>query len=446
MNSVKVNIRAITIERSHFEKLNDIEKNHIFDSENIKNSYKIFSGQAAGICYAPDNYMSDLIQNEDAALRRAKFNSKSGHYSVFDHAHITIDIECSKALALVLNSTRLYSTSEKSARYTKMQLSDSEKEIYDWWKNKFEEIIKLYYDNLSDKDVEKLAMENARYLTSVFTPTIMEFTVPYSRAILLIEWLDQLSSFINNTIEYNEDTEKNDQFDAAFSYYIPLAKECTDMANEIRKALNEDIENPTLRDHKDIGIKFFTDITKARYSEPTTKVSKVSEYYGDIYKSKYKASLASIAQIERHRTIHVEISFPDQLSKNSCYVPSIIKGTPLEDKWKNTYVDLVRSGIIPQCTLVEVIEMGLLSDFILKCKERLCARTQLETTEIVTNQVEHFLANIDNITDPYNIYNLEAMKNKSDNSDEKVVTRCKMHNYICNEPCNRIKSNYKRLI
>ena len=46
----------------------------------------------------------------------------------------------------------------------------------------------------------------------------MEFTVPYSRAILLIEWLDQLSSFINNTIEYNEDTEKNDQFDVVLNY------------------------------------------------------------------------------------------------------------------------------------------------------------------------------------------------------------------------------------
>ncbi len=446
MIETKVSVRAITVERSHFEKLSTLEREHMFYPKDISNAFKIFSGQAAGICYAPDNYMSDGIQNEEAALKRANFNSKSGHYSVFDHAHITFDIECSKALAMLLNSTRLYATSEKSARYTKMKLLDSEQVVYDWWVDKFKGLINVYYSNFKASEVEKLAMENARYLTSVFTPTVMEFTVPYSRAILLMQQLHDIQVYINETVRQYvaESHVDKDPCDASFTYFLPLGEECFDLSNKLRKVLNEDLYSPTLKNHKDMNIRFFTDLTKAMYSEPVTTASDISEYYGDIYKSKYKASLAAVAQIERHRTTHIEIAFPNKLSKDTCYVPPIIKGTPLEDKWKHTYVDLVGSGIVPQCTMVNVIEEGLLYDFILKCKERLCARTQLETTEIVTKQVEKFFANKKNISDACNIANLEALRSKDYN--EPVNIRCKMAGYKCNEPCNRQKSNYTRLI
>ena len=43
----------------------------------------ILAGKAAGICYMSDTYLSEGIQNKDAALKRANNCLKSGHTSVF---------------------------------------------------------------------------------------------------------------------------------------------------------------------------------------------------------------------------------------------------------------------------------------------------------------------------------------------------------------------------
>ena len=458
----EIKVRAITVEKSHYDKLTDEQKQSMFEPENIQEAYKIFSGQCAGICYMPDNYLSKGIQNEESAIKRSGNNAKSGHYSVYEHAHITFDIVCSKAMAMVLNSTRLYSTSEKSARYTKMTpKTEIETLKYDYWMDKFSKLIKIYYPNYSDKDIEKLAMENVRYLTSVFTPTTMEFTVPYSRAILIPQWLYDISEKIyaiyNNYLSSRGVT--NDSIEV---YYKELADECTLIATLIDNCINEHkiIEERTLKDHKDIGISFFTNLNNIHedvyrptkdnnssssiislFEDPVS----VKEHYGDTYISSYKASFASVAQIQRHRTCPVQISLPINITKNDCYVPPIIKGTPLEDEWKRDFISLVDNGVCPQATLLKVIEKGITSDFILKCKERLCARAQLETCHVVRDQVEKFYLNKDNIYEPRTKKDIEGMVNTFA-TDEKVRTRCCFPGYICNEPCDRVRSNYKRNI
>lgn len=456
----EIRVRAITVEKSHYDKLTDEQKQSMFEPENIQEAYKIFSGQCAGICYMPDNYLSKGIQNEESAIKRSGNNAKSGHYSVYEHAHITFDIVCSKAMAMVLNSTRLYSTSEKSARYTKMTpKTEIETLKYDYWMDKFGKLIKIYYPNYSDKDIEKLAMENARYLTSVFTPTTMEFTVPYSRAILIPQWLYDISEKIyaiyNNYLSSRGVT--NDSIEV---YYKELADECTLIATLINNCIGEHKAVETLKDHKDIGISLFTNLNNIREDvyRPTKNNDSsssiislfedpvdVKEHYGDTYISSYKASFASVAQIQRHRTCPIQISLPINITKNDCYVPPIIKGTPLEDEWKRDFISLVDNGVCPQATLLKVIEKGITSDFILKCKERLCARAQLETCHVVRDQVEKFYLNKDNIYEPGTKKDIEGMVNKF-TTDEKVRTRCCFPGYICNEPCNRVRSNYKRNI
>ena len=54
----------------------------ITNQDFIKKDSKIYAGKAAGICYMPDDYLSNGIQNEDKCLNRAEMNAKSGHYSV----------------------------------------------------------------------------------------------------------------------------------------------------------------------------------------------------------------------------------------------------------------------------------------------------------------------------------------------------------------------------
>lgn len=440
-----VKVRAITVEKSHYEKMSEENKALIFEPDHISTDFKIFSGQAAGICYMPDDYMSEGIQNEESALKRSGFNAKSGHYSVYEHAHITFDIQCSKAMAMVLNSTRLYATSEKSARYTKMKLSTIEQDIYNKWLDKFKNLIKIYFPTYKDSDVEKLAMENARYLTSVFTPTTMEFTVPYSRAIMIYLWLDRLAS----DIEFMKS--KDEKFGNSMIYrlyYDPLADEAYELSYEIRLAIGDQY-NTTLTDHKNIGIRFFSTINclsnnyDINIETDINNRLDINEYYGDVYVSKYIASFASVAQIQRHRTCPVEIEPIIKDNITSCYIPNIIKDTPLENEWITDYTYLVENAnIIPQATLLNVIERGLLCDFILKSKERLCARAQLETAEVVRDQAEKFADNYNNIADPRNREDINNMVN----IDNTVKTRCKFTGYTCNEPCNRVKSNYNRII
>ena len=73
---------------------------------------------------------------------------------------------------MILNNEKVYNTSEKSARYTKMQPSKEEKELYEKWIEIYKEICisAKISKNRRKKGSEKLAQENARYLISVFTP------------------------------------------------------------------------------------------------------------------------------------------------------------------------------------------------------------------------------------------------------------------------------------
>ena len=128
-----------------------------------------FSGKSAGICYLPDTMEKLFDESSEKTYKRASGTLKSGHHSVFGHPNYNLSLEgIPKILAIVLNNEKMYNTSEKSARYT------------------------------------KLAQENARYLISVFTPaTTMEYTTNFAQ-------LNYIIHFCENFI--NDDT-KNTQFD-----------------------------------------------------------------------------------------------------------------------------------------------------------------------------------------------------------------------------------------
>lgn len=82
---------------------------------------KLFSGKVAGVCYAKEGYRK--LENEDVekTKRRISMTMDNGHHSVYDHVTITLNLEnIPKILAMVLNNEHQYTTSEKSARYTKI--------------------------------------------------------------------------------------------------------------------------------------------------------------------------------------------------------------------------------------------------------------------------------------------------------------------------------------
>ena len=158
-------------------------------------------GMLAGICYMPNDFAS--LQSEEMlkTMKRANGTMKSGHHSVFEHYYLTLYLEnIPKLFAMLLNNEKVYTTSEKSARYTKMALKGIEKELYDKWCEKLEFLIKQKYGNQSyfdEKRIHKLAMENARYFTSVMTPTSMAYTVSFRQLNYLCGWLKEFEHSTN---------------------------------------------------------------------------------------------------------------------------------------------------------------------------------------------------------------------------------------------------------
>ena len=141
----------------------------------------ILSGKFGGTCYAKEGYETIKQQPVEKAIKRAENTAKNGHHSVYQHAMVTMEIQCSKILAMLLNSIGVSNTSEKSARYTKMKpQSELEEQLYYKWHDIFANLIKKEYaDKFTEKEIDKLAFENARYMISVFTPTSMVYSLPF---------------------------------------------------------------------------------------------------------------------------------------------------------------------------------------------------------------------------------------------------------------------------
>ena len=53
----------------------DIKVSQLFSADKVKRDMIIMAGKAAGICYMPDDYLSEGIQNNAKAIARASNNS-----------------------------------------------------------------------------------------------------------------------------------------------------------------------------------------------------------------------------------------------------------------------------------------------------------------------------------------------------------------------------------
>ena len=346
-----------------------------------------FSGRSAGICYLPDTVETLFNEPIEKTERRVNGNLKNGHHSVFGHPIYNLCLEgIPKILAMILNNEKLYNTSEKSARYTHMEPSDDEKELYEKWIEIYKKQILKTYPNFEEKKAKKLAQENARYLISVFTPaTIMEYTVDFRQLNYIIGW----------SKDYIENVEDN-----------PLSI-------KLKKALKEflyampDIEVEGLNS-KEKGRSFSLFAKRERYEE-----------FGENYSTNYKASFAELAQAQRHRTIYYEFCFTKE---PEFFIPPIIKGTELEKEWINDITSL--KGNFPQGMLININERGTIENFVLKCMERLCGAAQLEIMQQTKKTMDKYM---NEVKDKPELYNYLLPYSKG--------ARCTFPHWKCNSPC-----------
>lgn len=360
-------------------------------TENLsnKNDFNHLSGLLAGICYMPTNFDKLKNQTEEKILKRSDITKKNGHHSVFEHEYITFVLtDVPKLFAMVLNNQKTFVTSEKSARYTVMETNEDENILYNKWKKIFTELIQNKYKTspyFTEKRIDKLAMENARYMISIYTNTTMAYTVSYRQLNYLYSWLQDLK----------KDT----------SEYIIKLKPCIDEFCEAIKQLNF-IDEDLINDGKNREISLFEKCPR-------------KEYFGAVYSTNYKGSWASFAQAQRHRTINYEISIP--LIKEF-YVPKLIKNN---EKLKQMWLDDLKSieHLHPQAELININERSLPEYFILKAKERLCTAAQLEVMEQTKKTLEKY---IDQCQDSYVKLQLLTINNGA---------RCVDNNYNCKQPC-----------
>lgn len=420
--------------------------------------FNILSGKAAGVCYMPDDYLSEGIQNIDSAIKRADNTAKNGHISVFEHCYITMVLELNKALAMVLNSLGVYTTSEKSARYTKfIPQTDKELNLYNKWLDIIQRKILDEYPWIDDealskklckimgvkytkvvyngsisqlkddewleeeftkikKDITlpsyKLAQENARYMISVFTPTVMEYTVSYRQ-------LSNICDLFDTFLKSHDKTE----FSNRLKPYVEK------LNNEFKEILKLDEETLThFKSNKNQHLRFIESSTVSSLDPLVVEnITSKKESIGDSYTISYKGSLAMLAQAQRHRTIRYSM-FLDKATE--FYVPAIISKNGLEKEWLEDLKEI--SDVFPQATLVRITEQGIFEDFALKCKERLCGRAQLEIMKQTIESLNKFVKNGFNLNCTNRLLLVNMLDRKNDMC---AVPRCCFSDYECNETC-----------
>lgn len=354
-----------------------------------------FSGTEAGFCYMPEDVDTLLNEEEIKTIKRAKGTMKSGHHSVFGHPTYNFALEeIPKIMAMILNNEKVYQTSEKSARYTRMKPSKEEANLYEKWIEIYKkEIDKVYPIVEGEKPekrelaVTKKAQENARYLISIFTPaTSMGHTLDFRQLNYLIHWAEKYIA-----------EEENTEF------------------NKLLKPVLEDFTK-TFEKYKVDGLN--TDTKERKFSLFADRTR--DEEWGENYCTNYLGTFSQLAQAQRHRTLSYEITF---LNEHKYYIPPIIRGTELEKEWLKDISSLEK--YYPQGMLVQINERGTVENFVLKCKERLCGEAQLEIALQTADTMKKYLENTKNIKP--NVYEYLLKYSKG--------ARCTFTGFKCLKPC-----------
>lgn len=351
----------------------------------------LLAGHEAGICYMREDFDTILHEPRTRTMGRVRGTVGSGHHSVSGHPSYNLVLEgLPKIIAMLLNNENDYNTSEKSARYTKMLTSPEEQVIYEKWIEIFKKLISEKYAQIEEKTVEKLAMENARYFISVFTPaTTMGYTVDLRQINYLIGFCDKM---------YEKPSD-----DPFMELLKPWLKELADM---FRGAFNVD----GLRDNKGREFSLFA----RRFRKETVDENYCVNYYG---------TFSQLAQAQRHRSLYYEMMIP-QLDKVEFYVPPIIEDEGLRAEYLADMESLKHR--YPQGMLIHINERGTIEKFCAKCCERLCGAAQREICIQTEKTLQRLMAGA--IEGDYPEVFAELMHYDGE-------TKCQFGYYVCDRPC-----------
>lgn len=355
-------------------------------SDNLKNQSLEYGAKFANVCYSEKEFLEIYNESKEETLKRQNRTLGSGHHSVYEPSYFTFELtDIPKSLVMILNNQAVYVTSEKSARYTQMSdISPKEKILYDKWMDIFiPQITKKYGNILKEDRIKKLSQENARYMTSVHTPTKLIHTMSFRQ-------LNYLMHLFNDFINTSKDTDYN---------------------NSLRTSMSEFLQMPNMKDLyverlkanvKDMELNWYSNFTN-------------SEHFDSTYTTNYQMSFASLAQAQRHRTINYQVQ---QFNTLGSYIVPPILSASQKKEWVSDLESV--ADLYPQAALLSVTERGLPEHFKMKAIERLCGFAQWETMNNTNITLKKYLANVQN----------PEIKNYL---ETKAVSKCKTGN--CASPC-----------
>lgn len=373
-----------------------------------KNEAIKLSGKIAGVCYDKEGFEHLENEPEEKTQRRINMTLNNGHHSVYDHIRLSLNLQnIPKILAMVINNEHDYTTSEKSARYTPVEQKDNspitnkEVELYNKWLEIFKIKIKEKYGNIyNDFKIKTLAQENARYLVTVFMPTQMIYTTSLRQINYIASWMEEYKKQVYGGIF-------NDKLISYIDNFI----------NELDK-LNI-LEPGLMKNEKYRKLSLFGENLNNR-----------KEYFGDVYSTNYKGSLAQLAQAQRHRTLDYQMEFTED---PQYFIPPILEDDKaLAEEWLAD-IEQVKN-VTPQGELVNINERGKYEDFILKCKERLCTSAQLEIMKQTKCTLEKYKA----------LLEFEHHPLAKDINKYTKGARCTFPDFDCSQDCKF--SEGKRLV
>lgn len=361
------------------------------------------SGKIAGVCYDKEGFNHLVNEPVERTNRRIDMTLNNGHHSVYDHINISFNLQnLPKMLAMVINNEHQYTTSEKSARYTPVQVSgesiitNREVELYNKWMEIFKNKIKEQYGYIyNDAKITKLAQENARYMVTVFMPTQMIYTTSLRQINYIASWM----------IEYCNKADMNDDYERKLSIAMK------EFVSELKR-LNV-LDKGLLQNEKHRSLSLFAENLEEG------KLDSEEELFEEVYNTTYKGTFAQLAQAHRHRTLDYKMQ---RLENKEYYVPPIIRDDKkLVEEWLRDINSV--GNIIPQGEMVLINEKGKYEDFILKCKERLCSAAQLEI--------------MDQTRETLNKYAQEtnSLRIKADIKKYTKGARCTFSDFECSQDC-----------
>lgn len=366
------------------------------DLATIRQNYLFNAGVSANICYTESDFNQIAAKDYNKTIQRATSAQAHGHHSIFGHQHVSFYIVgIPKALAMVINNEKEYNTSEKSGRYTVMREDDESNKFYNKWASIFTDLITDEYQQrypkyFTDTKIRNLARENARYMLSIYTPASMQYTTSYRQ-------LNYLYGFFQKEIN-NPDTNE---------FYRPLVPFMQEFCDTIEPLILPDLVDTQKN-------RSLTLVNNNSYS--------MEQYYGDVYCTRYKASLVAYAQLARHRSIDYNFKL---LKNQQYYVPPILQNRAgLAEEWLEDCAS--QAPKLPQCTLVDTTERGTYETFLAKLKERQCSHAQLEANKITTDILNRYHKSMTNNNHP----RAKEMEQYTRGA------RCTFPDYTCTDPCH----------